>query len=83
MDQCDFIDSCIFINEQLNDMPYRYTKKYFLNMYCNSDFKACAYYQLSDYSHSSDGLLNRSNISSLIKFNRWDTLPWKTKKTHL
>jgi hypothetical protein len=81
MDKCDFIDSCIFVNEQLNDMPY--TKKYFLDMYCKSDFKACANYQFSDYSHSSDSWytpdfaswLNLCHTSSLNKISGLDPLP--------
>jgi hypothetical protein len=81
MDKCVYSASCTFVNEELNDMPY--TKNYFLDMYCKSDFKACPNYQLSDYSHASDNLLNRSYVSSLIKFNRWDTLPWQTKKNPL
>jgi hypothetical protein len=43
MAQCDLIDSCLFFNSLLKDMPC--TAEYLVNKYCKGDFTACTLYK--------------------------------------
>jgi len=70
MENCEFLGSCNFFNEQTTDMPY--TKEHLKNLYCNgASFAECAINMISKV-YGKDEVpkhLYPNNVHTLLDFN--------------